>query len=90
VVYSIPCLWSALQITRKSGSSDRICLYLIILESTERHGNNKRIEARQIAEAWRVEYNLYRAHSSLGYKTPMEFAHQWTDNPVAEPVILSL
>lgn len=31
-------------------------------------------EARQIIEAWRVEYNTYRPHSSLGYLTPAEFA----------------
>lgn len=31
-------------------------------------------EARWLAEAWRREYNTARPHSSLGYKTPMEFA----------------
>lgn len=30
-------------------------------------------EARQIVEAWRIDYNTVRPHSSLGYKTPAEF-----------------
>jgi transposase InsO family protein len=33
-------------------------------------------EAQHIAEAYRVEYNTYRPHSSLGYLTPAEFAQQ--------------
>ncbi|MBA2269500.1 MAG: IS3 family transposase [Chthoniobacterales bacterium] len=32
-------------------------------------------EARVLLESWRVEYNQYRPHSSLGYLTPQEFAH---------------
>lgn len=31
-------------------------------------------EARVILESWRMEYNEYRPHSSLGYQTPREFA----------------
>lgn len=31
-------------------------------------------EARWLAERWRNEYNTARPHSSLGYKTPAEFA----------------
>jgi putative transposase len=31
-------------------------------------------EARVILESWRVEYNETRPHSSLGYRTPGEFA----------------
>jgi transposase InsO family protein len=31
-------------------------------------------EARWLAETWRREYNTARPHSSLGYKTPAEFA----------------
>jgi putative transposase len=30
-------------------------------------------EARAIIEAWRIEYNTNRPHSSLGYSTPAEF-----------------
>jgi hypothetical protein len=33
-----------------------------------------RDEARRIIEAWRVDYNTVRPHSSLGYRTPAEFA----------------
>ena len=31
-------------------------------------------EARRIIEDWRVDYNTARPHSSLGYRTPAEFA----------------
>src|ERR1700674_2177851 len=31
-------------------------------------------DARRIIEAWRVDYNTVRPHSSLGYRTPAEFA----------------
>ena len=31
-------------------------------------------EAREKVEAWRLEYNEQRPHSSLGYRTPLEFA----------------
>ena len=30
-------------------------------------------QARAVIEAWRMEYNTQRPHSSLSYKTPMEF-----------------
>ncbi len=33
-------------------------------------------EAKEIVENWRHEYNEFRPHSSLGYKTPLEFAKQ--------------
>ncbi len=36
-------------------------------------------EARQVVEAWREEYNERRPHSSLGYRTPAEFAAQSVD-----------
>jgi putative transposase len=32
------------------------------------------VEARHLADAWRLEYNHHRPHSSLGYVTPAEFA----------------
>jgi transposase InsO family protein len=35
-------------------------------------------EARIVVEAWRLEYNTYRPHSSLDGLTPAEFAKQWT------------
>ena len=31
-------------------------------------------DARRIIETWRVDYNTVRPHSSLGYRTPAEFA----------------
>ena len=34
------------------------------------------LEARIIIEQWRIEYNQHRPHSSLGYRTPAEFAQQ--------------
>ena len=33
-------------------------------------------DARRLIEAWRVDYNTVRPHSSLGYRTPVEFAHR--------------
>lgn len=32
-------------------------------------------EAQVLAEAWRVDYNTVRPHSSLGYRTPAEYIH---------------
>ena len=34
-------------------------------------------EAQVVVEAWRVEYNTYRPHSSLGWLTPAEYADRW-------------
>jgi transposase InsO family protein len=33
-------------------------------------------EAQNLIDAWRTEYNHYHPHSSLGYRTPAEFAAQ--------------
>jgi len=30
--------------------------------------------ARRVIESWRIEYNTERPHSSLGDRTPIEFA----------------
>lgn len=35
-------------------------------------------DARRKVEAWRVDYNESRPHSSLAYRTPAEFARQWS------------
>ena len=35
------------------------------------------LEAKVLVEAWRIEYNQKRPHSSLGYQTPEEFAACW-------------
>lgn len=34
-------------------------------------------EAKIVVEAWRIEYNTWRPHSSLGGLTPAEFANRW-------------
>jgi len=36
-------------------------------------------EARRKIAAWRTEYNQERPHSSLGYRTPEEFAREMRD-----------
>ena len=33
-------------------------------------------EAQERIEAWRLDYNTVRPHSSLGYLAPVEFAHR--------------
>ena len=38
------------------------------------------LEARVLAEDWRIEYNTLRPHSALGYLTPTEYAKAWTAN----------
>ena len=38
-------------------------------------------DARCKIEAWRVDYNQHRPHSSLAYRTPEEFARQWSAPP---------
>jgi len=43
------------------------------------------VEAQILAEAWRIEYNTYRPHSSLGGLTPVEFAERCTTNQPALP-----
>ena len=35
------------------------------------------LEAQALAEDFRIEYNTYRPHSSLGGLTPFELAEQW-------------
>lgn len=44
--------------------------------------------ARQIVEAWRVDYNAIRPHSSLGNVSPMEF-EQCTRDRAARPILTS-
>jgi putative transposase len=34
-------------------------------------------DARRKIACWRMDYNLQRPHSSLGYRTPAEFASDW-------------
>ncbi len=42
-------------------------------------------EARVLAEHWRLEYNYQRPHSSLGYKTPAQFAAECIASASATP-----
>jgi len=42
-------------------------------------------DARQVIEAWRVDYNTVRPHSSLGYLTPVEYAATIAARPASPP-----
>jgi putative transposase len=46
-------------------------------ECLNEHMFSSLAEARRIIEAWRIDYNTVRPHSSLGYLTPEEFAAKW-------------
>ena len=46
-------------------------------------------EAQGIIEAWRVDYNQRRPHSSLGHLTPNEFVIQRQESRSAEAVVCS-
>jgi putative transposase len=39
------------------------------------------LEAKTLAEDYRIDYNTYRPHSSLGYRTPASFAAEWAQQP---------
>jgi len=41
------------------------------------------LEAQVLAEDWRIEYNTYRPHGSLGDLTPEAFRRQWLNNQPA-------
>ena len=46
-------------------------------------------EAQAIIEAWRMDYNHHRPHSSLGHLTPNEFVAQRQAKQIAEEVVCS-
>ena len=53
-------------------------------ECLNTHWFERITEAQRVLEDWREEYNTERPHSSLGMKTPMEFAGAWQPpEPVA-------
>jgi putative transposase len=41
-------------------------------------------EARQIIEAWRIDYNEVRPHTSLDNRTPVAYKAAWIDNQARE------
>ncbi len=45
-------------------------------------------DARRIIEAWRVDYNTVRPHSSLGYRTPDEFAREARHRPLPDKILM--
>ncbi len=42
-------------------------------------------DAQEVIEAWRVDFNTVRPHSSLGYLTPEEFAGSAAARPASPP-----
>jgi len=42
-------------------------------------------DARRMIEAWRVDYNTVRPHSSLGYQTPEAYAAEVAARPASPP-----
>jgi putative transposase len=45
-------------------------------------------DAKEKIEAWRVDYNQRRPHSSLGHLTPNEYAQRRQNSPAAEAASL--
>jgi hypothetical protein len=41
--------------------------------------------AREVIEAWRLDYNTVRPHSALNYRTPDEFAASVAARPASPP-----
>ena len=52
------------------------------------HWFKKLEDAREIIETWRHEYNHFRPHSSLGWKTPAEFAEESGLRPTPSTSVL--
>jgi len=50
-------------------------------ECLNQHWFTSLADAREKIEAWRVDYNTQRPHSSLGYQTPQEFAAAYAAAP---------
>jgi putative transposase len=44
-------------------------------------------DAREKIEAWRIDYNGHRPHSSLGHLTPSEYAQQRQEKRTSETAI---
>ena len=43
-------------------------------------------ELKYVVERWRMDYNHYRPHSSLGYQNPATYAQQCRDMGLTRPV----
>ena len=56
------------------------CLNVMQFESIE--------DASEKIEAWRIDYNDHRPHSSLGHLTPNEYARKRQQNRASEPAVL--
>jgi len=46
-------------------------------ECLDQHWFTSLEEARQVIEAWRIEYHTERPHRALGQQTPMAYASKW-------------
>jgi putative transposase len=53
-------------------------------ECLNEHVFTSLVQAREIIEGWRHDYNWFRPHSSLGALTPREFADQQGDGPLEQ------
>ena len=60
-----------------------------LIESLNVHQFASLAEAQVIIEAWRVDYNHHRPHSSLGHLTPNEFVNQRQGQQIVEEAICS-
>ncbi|MFE3058722.1 integrase core domain-containing protein [Nocardia sp. NPDC059239] len=47
------------------------------------------IEVQVLAEDWRIEYNSYRPHGSLGFLTQQAFRQQWSPTEFEQPLQLA-
>jgi putative transposase len=55
-------------------------------ECLNEHVFSSLAEARRVIEAWRIDYNEVRPHSSLAYQTPEEFAAVWAASQAASTI----
>ena len=69
--------WQNSYIESFNGSLRDECLNMNIFTTGE--------QAREVIENWRIEYNEFRPHSSLGYLTPKEYAARYEGNLRATP-----
>jgi len=54
-------------------------------ECLNQNWHTRLADARRTIEAWRVDYNTVRPHSSLGYQTPEEYAAGVAVRPASPP-----